>query len=272
MKHSAHMDMVRRMLVRKMSFNSSVMLINRQSPKNFKNTPQPQGTKDFLIMEQYKDIGERLNSCGLYTTSRFTSSSLDKQYIESRQDRFFATFKEEEKNLKNYYRTIAWGMGRKPDESLLARNNTYREKVELAQAMEMATPTAIIYGNQGWYLSLRRSPKFGDGKHYTLPVGCSSDGLWVHVTENPENQVVVIRKPGPQIKRYKTYVDNPFVQDKKDKELKRVRELLPVINNQDICNLFVSGKNAYKEELRGFKECEKAKLLVTLNDNFEETI
>jgi hypothetical protein len=241
-KSNIQTDITRKMLVRKLSFSSGLLHFNKDTTRNYKQIPLLQDTKDFILMEQYKDIGERINSCGSYATSRFTSSSMEKQYDDSRQDRFFAVFNAEEKNTKNYYKTLYRNIGRKPYESLLARTNTFREKVELAQAMEMATPTAIIYGDQSWYLSLRSSPKFKDTKNYTLPVGCSRDGLWVHVTENPNNQVVVIRKPGPQTRRFKCYLDHPFVQDKKTKEFKRVKELLPVISNKDISKLIVSFK------------------------------
>lgn len=234
---SPQSNTARRVLVKKLSFSSGVLFSSKESVKKYTQTPQ--GTHDFIIMEHYKEIEKRFNDPGFYITSQFASSSLDNASTKNRQDRFFATFSEEEKHLKDYYKTIDGSMGRKPHESLLARANGYREKMELAQAMEMATPTAIIYGSQNWHLSLRNSPSLRDAAHYTLPLGRSHVGLWVHVTENPNSQVVVIRKPGPQVKRFKTYVDNPFVKDKQVREYKRVKELLPVIGNQDICNLLV---------------------------------
>jgi len=239
-KSNVFPEMVKRMLTRKPLFGSGLLL--KEADKIHKQSSLVQPTKDFLLMDQYERIGKHLNSCAFYTTPRFSSSSLDKQYNENRQDNFFATFSAEEKNIKNYYKMLNRSIGREPYESLLAHTNTFREKVELARAMEMATPTAIIYGEQSWYLSLRKSPKFKDTKHYILPVGSSHNGLWVHITENPNNQVVVIRKPGPQIRKFKCYLDHPFVQDKKNKEFKKVRELLPVISNKDICNLIVSFK------------------------------
>eukprot|EP00826_Nyctotherus_ovalis_P023578 TRINITY_DN1812_c0_g1_i14.p1 TRINITY_DN1812_c0_g1~~TRINITY_DN1812_c0_g1_i14.p1 ORF type:complete len:349 (+),score=89.56 TRINITY_DN1812_c0_g1_i14:76-1122(+) len=229
---------VRRVLVKKLSFSSGVLFSSKENVKKYTQTPQ--GTHDFIIMEHYKEIEKRFGDPGFYITSQFADSLLDRAYTKNRQDRFFATFSEEEKHLKDYYKTIDGSMGRKPHESLLARANGYREKMELAQAMEMATPTAIIYGSQNWHLSLRNSPNLKDTAHYTLPLDRSHVGLWVHITENPNNQVVVIRKPGPQIKRFKTYVDNPFVKVKQVREYKRVKELLPVIGNQEISNLFVS--------------------------------
>ncbi len=188
---------------------------------------------DHDIRSRYRDIGTKLTQSQFMAstaslTTGFRNSKSLLEFGETRQERFFDAHATMQKEWGRYfYRTCA-DIGRKPFESVVARAEGYREKVEKAYAMEMTNPTALIYGSQGWYLSLRYTPKFKDTRHYALPIGKDYNGLWMQITENPHKPEIIVRSQARMPQKFRGYKDNPFVIEKQKQEAKLLSELIPV--------------------------------------------
>ena len=58
------------------------------------------------------------------------------------------------------------------EDSIMYRLDEYREKKQELEALEIATPLELSYGNNYWYMSLRASPRDkADGRQNFTTVG-----------------------------------------------------------------------------------------------------
>ena len=226
----------------KKSFKSLETSTNKDASRTYKpkkNVKRVEAT-DEEIMIRFNEIGSKMNQHSLSNCTGFKSVKSMQTFNETKQERFFETHNNLQKLWSSNLQKTCAEAGRKPTESVVVRSVGYREKIEKAHAMEMTNPSAIIYGAQGWYLSLRSSPKFKDTRHYALPVGGSYNGLWMQITDNPHKQAEIIRSPtSMQTIKPKSYKDNPFLIAKQKQESKRLSELIPVNDNEDLEGLMV---------------------------------
>ncbi len=253
--------------------------------KKPKKRPTCVDVEDERLRDRYVEIGTRLaqtqtsqqsifGSTGSLATMTMTTGAMRNSRAfqdprPARQERFFETHDEEQRRWNRFLNRTCKDLGRRPSDSVVVRADGYRERVEKSHAMEMANPTAIIYGVQGWYLSLRHSPKFRDTKHYALPVGKDFNGLWAQITDNPHAQETVVRNPVRMPQKHREYKDNPFVIAKQKLEAKRLSEIIPV-NDVALDGLLVVGRDAYREEMKGFERCGKPKVVEPESEHMEE--
>jgi len=252
----------------KSSFKSMESFTNKggdqSKPQKIKKIKTIDATNED-IMIKYNDVGSRLclNASMQNTSSAFRSTKNRKEFYDTAQERFFDTYNTSQRQWNQYLYTTCAAIGRDPGDSVAIRADEFREKQERSRALENANATALIYGAQGWYLSLRQSNKFNDLKHYSIPIGGLYNGLWMRVTDNPHKPEMVIRSPikiVPKSKKH-TYKDNPFLIAKQKAEARRLTELIPVKDDEDLQNLMVIGKEAYRVEIEGFRKCNKPKVI-----------
>ena len=195
---------------------------------------------DDKIKSKYDEVKSRITYDLYNSMTDLNKTSLSQRLYETKQERFIKNYGSTERDMNNYYKQLSSSIGRANYESIVDRAKSYRERLEKAQVMEMATPTAIIYGTQSWYLSLRSWPKSKEIRHYMIPTNNLINGLCINITENPNKQVTMIRKPGLNIQsKFRTYDDKPFYIIKQRRESERVFNLLPMINNDNIYILLV---------------------------------
>ncbi len=195
------------------------------SKKNLKKLDM----QDEDIESKYAGIMARLRGA---SQSSGSGARNMQAFRSTKQERFFDTHRQAQQRWERQLKSACGRLGRKPEDSVVSRADGYREKVEKVAALEMATPSEIKYGAQNWYMSLRCSSLFKDVRHYSVHVGNSYTGLWIQITDNPNKQAEIIRKPTRLVGNYKTFKDNPFLQDKIRKETKRLNEISPARDDQ----------------------------------------
>ena len=195
--------------------------------------------KDDEIIKKYKEAKSRIESDLSNSTFEMSYNTISQKIGENKQNRFIEHYGESQHSIKKYFRFINKKIGRKQCDSIIERSKAYRERMEKAKALEMSTPTAIIYGTKNWSLSLRSSPKCKDIKNYTIPTGTLYHALCIHITENPNSPITVIRKPGDINMMSKSYMNNPFAIEKQKHEYKKLLALLPTLKNKNLLALVV---------------------------------
>ena len=106
--------------------------------------------------------------------------------------------------------------------------------------MEMANPTAHIFGDQKWYLSLRNYGKYNEKIYYKLPVGNACNGLWMYMTEDPNKVMPIIRSPKLNYGIDMMFSRNDFEKAKIKKDYRRISQIIPIVGLNNISQLTVS--------------------------------
>ena len=163
--------------------------------------------------------------------------------------------KQWENNIKGTCRQ----MGRTVEESVVAHAEKYREKLEKVTALEMATPVSMKDGGRKWHLSLRSNSERRNEK-YKIPVGGTYAGLWMSIIDNPYRGIEVVRKHGALVDTHKNFMDSATFKEKVAVEAERLREIISV-KEEFAEDLKVVGSSALKIEYKGFKACNKEKML-----------
>ena len=187
---------------------------------------------DADIAQKYAEAELRLPELGTQTMRYGKTTTSMIQFRESNQERFLDQFERTQQQWERTLQSACNQLGRRPEDSVVARADGFREKVEKVTALEMATPSDVKYGVQNWYMSLRATGVSKDTRHHMLHVGNNYTGLWMHVTDNPNRTHEVVRKPGRLMGSYKTFKDSPYLQDKMRREAKRLSEIIPVRDEQ----------------------------------------
>ncbi len=185
--------------------------------------------KDEDLLRRYEEIESRVHQQTLYSTvTTFSPVRNRHEFRETRQERFFGTHSRTQSEWRRGMARTCASVGRRPEDSVVTRAEGYREKVEKSRIMELVNPSALIYGAQGWYLSLRKSPVAGEVRHYAVPMGNNYDRLWVQIIDETKREEEFVRSPGRLVGKYKTFKDNPFLVARERAESRRLRELVPV--------------------------------------------
>ena len=108
--------------------------------------------------------------------------------FDTRQERFLKRYNTESKLFKQALNMSCIQIGRKPNESVVARANIYREEIERTRSIK------IPYAVKDWYMELRNC-NAEDLRKYTVPFGNSTNGLWMKMIEDKGKPQVIIRTP-----------------------------------------------------------------------------
>jgi len=204
---------------------------------------------DEEIMIKYNEVRTRLMQQTIVsynqTTTLMKKAGSVADLNATRQERFFDTYNKTQFGWTKHIMQNCSKLGRPPEMSVVSRAEGYREKVEKARASEMLNPSALIFGAQGWQLSLRGGA-LGNA-HFALPVGNAYTGLWMQVTETPHKMLEIVRTPSNGIngkkKLRKDFNMSPSMRQRM--ESKRITEIYPVKDDNlgSLIVFFIKGDN-----------------------------
>lgn len=184
---------------------------------------------DVELQSKYEDIMKRLNP--YQNITRLTNLKSDKQ------EKFFETYKKTQQTWDRNIKSACKALKRPLGFSVVARADNYREKVEKVAALDAITPSEIKYGAKNWSMGLRGTPSVKEPRYFDVQVGNSYNGLWMRIIDNPNKQIEVVRNPSRIKGEYKTFKDNPLLQEKFKKEAKKINEFLPTKDDsvEELC-------------------------------------
>eukprot|EP00931_Biecheleriopsis_adriatica_P116210 TRINITY_DN91888_c0_g1_i1.p1 TRINITY_DN91888_c0_g1~~TRINITY_DN91888_c0_g1_i1.p1 ORF type:complete len:1473 (+),score=347.71 TRINITY_DN91888_c0_g1_i1:45-4421(+) len=116
--------------------------------------------------------------------------TLEEQIVAGRYDRALDRFSQQQKEWEKFRHIAAAKTGRPKDELVVTRAEEYRERLEVMELVDRATPEEIKSGGHNWYHSLR-----GEGERF-IQVGNMFSGLYLPMKMHKENYVhEIVRKP-----------------------------------------------------------------------------
>jgi len=190
------------------------------------------------LNKKYEDINNRVQKDKCLIKKVCTS----KEFEGGKQWRSIENNKKYQKQWNKCLNNLCKSIGRSLTDSVMVK--PILSRVEKARLV--ATPTAHIYAEKKWHLDLRKTSKSKDVHHYSVPIGNSYGRLWMRITEDPDKEKQMLRCD-----------ESPSFKSKK-----RITELEPVKNWQKVIELIAIGKNAYKIEVDGFRDCSKEKVIL----------
>jgi hypothetical protein len=116
--------------------------------------------------------------------------TIEEQNQAERHERALAKWDEQQKEWENFRHKASAKLGRQKEELVVTRAEEYRERLEVHELLDRATPDEIKSGGASWYHSLR-----GDGTRF-VQIGNMFTGLFLPIKMHKENyQHEIIRKP-----------------------------------------------------------------------------
>ena len=234
---------------RKMSFQSLNLLsyrnFNKQSGKSVYCSNKES------ILAKYSVIQYDLNKNECNAKS---SRNLDtiKEFSNKKQERSFKVFYNTQEQWNNCLNFTCQKLGRNPNNSIISKSDSYRQKIEKRNKLEVKTPIIGRYEMKGWFLGLRDYSEEENMKHHILPIGRGTTGLWMRLMEYSKGQQTIIRSSL-----------NKIVNAKNEYKKDQLAEIIvkPQFNNQ------VIGKSEFEIEVEGIKNCKHNNLMVI---NYQE--
>lgn len=196
---------------------------------------------DEELKKRYQDIKMQLKLSAVGSSTMTISTDGG-----NHNERSLVNYENEKKQWEQHIKEACRKLGRAVEDSVAYQAERYRERMENATMLELATPSDLKYGSQNWYLSLRSSPFFKERRNYTMPVGNNYTGLWMIVTDNPNRQLELVRKQGIGQSSYHSFRDNPFYKEKLAREAKRISELTAGVREEHLSELQVINECAYQ--------------------------
>jgi len=116
--------------------------------------------------------------------------TIEEQIVAGRSDRALARFEKQQQEWESFRHHAAEKTGRPKDELVVTRAEEYRERLEVMELLDRATPEEVKSGGFNWYHQLR-----GDGTRF-IQVGNMFSGLYLPIKLHKENYAhEIIRKP-----------------------------------------------------------------------------
>jgi hypothetical protein len=116
--------------------------------------------------------------------------TLGEQIQGDRHERALNRWDQQQKEWENFRHKASAKTGRQKEELIVTRAEEYRERLEVHELLDRATPDEIKSGGASWYHSLR-----GDGTRF-VQIGNMFTGLFLPIKMHKENyQHEIIRKP-----------------------------------------------------------------------------
>ncbi|CAE7208284.1 ssp2 [Symbiodinium sp. KB8] len=123
-------------------------------------------------------------------TVSLKTRTLEEQIVAKRYDRALERFAQQQEEWEKFRHHASRKTGRDKEELVVTRAEEYRERLEVMELLDRATPEEIKSGGFNWYHSLR-----GEGTRF-IQVGNMFSGLYLPMKLHKENFVhEIIRKP-----------------------------------------------------------------------------
>ncbi|CAE7348991.1 Smok, partial [Symbiodinium natans] len=173
----------RRRVVIKRKVSSSTFERHKAKMENLgldPSDPLPPQSEQLLDMAEAKER----------KTVSLKTRTLEEQIVAKRYDRALERFAQQQEEWEKFRHHASRKTGRDKEELVVTRAEEYRERLEVMELLDRATPDEIKSGGFNWYHSLR-----GDGTRF-IRVGNMFSGLYLPLKLHKENFVhEIIRKP-----------------------------------------------------------------------------
>ncbi|CAE8622415.1 unnamed protein product, partial [Polarella glacialis] len=127
---------------------------------------------------------------GMKKTVSLQKRTLEEQIVSGRYERALERFGEQQEHWERFRRIAASKTNRPKEELVVTKAEEFRERLEVMDLLDRATPDEVKSGGHSWYHSLR-----GEGTRF-IQVGNMFSGLYLPVKLHKENFVdEIIRKP-----------------------------------------------------------------------------
>jgi len=160
--------------------------------------------------------------------------TIEEQINHGRHDRAFDKFAQQQQMWERFRDHASQRTGRHRHELVVTRAEEHRERKEVMELLDRATPEEVLSGGYSWYHSLR-----GEGSRF-ITVGNMFSGLHLPVKIHKENYVhEIVRKPHLQEltshhramtakgKNARTWRDDEYLQARMRKYWKKMQEHAP---------------------------------------------
>eukprot|EP00929_Paragymnodinium_shiwhaense_P112629 TRINITY_DN80899_c0_g1_i1.p1 TRINITY_DN80899_c0_g1~~TRINITY_DN80899_c0_g1_i1.p1 ORF type:complete len:1469 (+),score=408.18 TRINITY_DN80899_c0_g1_i1:148-4554(+) len=161
--------------------------------------------------------------------------TIEEQIQANRNERALDRWEKQQKEWEAFRKVAAAKTGRQKEDLVVTRAEEFRERLEVMELLDRATPDEIKSGGSSWYHSLR-----GDGTRF-VQIGNMFSGLFLPIKLHKENyEHEIVRKPllrelherrnedmESGAKYQKTWRDEEFLMQRLRRYGKKMKDLAP---------------------------------------------
>lgn len=168
-------------------------------------------------------------------TVSLKTRTVEEQILAGKYDRALDKFAKQQEDWEKFRRIAAKKTGRDKEDLVVTRAEEFRERAEVMELLDRATPDEVKSGGHNWYHSLR-----GEGTRF-VQIGNMFSGLFLPIKLHKENYVhEIVRKPLLQDlhvsrnaaaqsgkKKTRTWRDDEYLQARIRRYGAKMKELAP---------------------------------------------